>query len=132
MKLTQAERFFFEHAGYSYGPGETARQGRIRGAKALARAEVWAKTVGLTYEWSDDPDGADIQKEDGTWERLPAVQVVTSEVAKPACSKCGHVNREWSSLGGITESDDQRERANYRRVVEAELAADVRYRINQE
>lgn len=38
--LTAAERFFYEHAGYSYDPKtETAEDGRVRCARELAIAE---------------------------------------------------------------------------------------------
>lgn len=38
--LTPAERFFYEHAGYSYDRTETAEQGRVSTARALAAAEA--------------------------------------------------------------------------------------------
>src|ERR1700730_698036 len=55
--LTSAERFFFDQAGYVYDPKtETADEGRARGARDLAEAETWAKSVGLTFVWDYDQE----------------------------------------------------------------------------
>lgn len=57
MKLTAAEQFFFDHAGYSYDPkSETAEHGRIRCAKNLAAAEGIAREAGVSFEWVPDAD----------------------------------------------------------------------------
>lgn len=67
-KLTPAEQFFYDHAGYSYDPKrETARTGRRRCAIQAAQTEREARALGLThtlepdecFDWRDTPDGAD-------------------------------------------------------------------------
>ena len=55
LTLTPAQAFFFEHAGYSYGQGETPEQGRTRGAIALAEHEARASAAGVSFRW--EPDG---------------------------------------------------------------------------
>lgn len=61
-----AVNFFRQHAGYSVAPGETQAQGKTRGAKALAKAEQWAKREGLVAVWryDDDVDASFVD----TWE----------------------------------------------------------------
>lgn len=50
-------QFFLKHAGYSFNPQtETPMQGRIRCARALAKAERQARDQGFSYSWSIDPD----------------------------------------------------------------------------
>lgn len=49
--MNKAEQFFYEHAGYSYGQGETQEQGRLRCAKQLAQAEAWALDNCVGFEW---------------------------------------------------------------------------------
>lgn len=54
--MTEAERFYYAHAGYSWIAGkETRAQGRRRCARELAQAAQWAKDEGLVYVWEDDP-----------------------------------------------------------------------------
>lgn len=71
QKLTPAQRFFFEQAGYSYGQGETPEQGRTRCAITLAAAEAQASAAGVQFRW--EPDGmtnrewTDEGNEYGTW-----------------------------------------------------------------
>ena len=100
-KLTQNQKFFFEHAGWSYHPlTESRALGRTRCAVSLAAAEQAFMRAGVSCVWEDD------QPERGT-----------------KCKTC-----EWCSirsadgailaaLGMITDAD-----ANYRRVIRAELA----------
>ena len=50
--------FFKKNAGYSYGPDETPEQGRIRCARALAKAERDAHDVwNIEFQWQEDIDG---------------------------------------------------------------------------
>ena len=111
-QLTDAEQFFYDNAGYSYGPDETPEQGRKRCARELADAEQWAQLVGAEFRWSDD------------WE-------ITSHVGEfpdaydhepDTCEVCDlHVNGQWrQSLGCIDDATD-----DYRRVIEAELASEA-------
>jgi hypothetical protein len=77
----------------------------------------------MFYIWEDDPEGAECQREDGTYETLPAV---TCALVRSVVCNCSYEHRiPLASLCGITESDDYIESANYRRVVEAELALEV-------
>ena len=97
-RLKKSADFFYKHAGYSYGPGQTKRQGRMEGAMKLAQAEQEAEARNWTIEWSYD---------DQPYEVLVAVL------------KDEHGN-SIGSLGGIGDPD-----SNYRRVVEAELALEA-------
>ncbi len=50
--------FFLKNAGSSCDPKiETARQGKARGARRLAKAERDACALGYTFEWEQDQDG---------------------------------------------------------------------------
>lgn len=106
------EEFFYAHAGYSYDPKrETPEQGRRRCAKALARAEDYAQSLGWTFKWDHEPDA------DLSW-------MDEEERAKPHEVLCC-VLRDASgdvraSLGNIVDAD-----RNYGRVVEAELALEA-------
>lgn len=107
--------FFYEHAGWSQGQGETEHEARTRCARELAHAEEWAKEVGVIFLWEEDPDA------DRSW-----------------MGENGHVDdgREFfgcvaelgdrnTSLWGIDFDNDDLWRAPYRRVVEAELAMEL-------
>lgn len=53
QKLNAAERFFFEHAGYSYDPKtQTAEQGRLDCAKVMAAAEALFQEVEACCNWA--------------------------------------------------------------------------------
>lgn len=106
--LKQAEAFFYKHAGYSYGPGETATQGRKRGAKALAQAEAHANKQGWEVKWEEDVDSYSLAKDE------PDVSEWLSAVLYDEKGKV------LASLGGIGDPDK-----NYSRVVEAELALEA-------
>lgn len=111
--MNDAERFFYEHAGWGYSPGEeTPEQGRERGAKALAEAEAWAKREGVEFRWDDD-FGIDHVAEFDCYDTEPE----TCEVCVAYIDGC-----VVASLGCIDDADD-----NYRRVVMAELADEARY-----
>lgn len=51
---TEAEQFFYDNAGCSYGAGETPEQGRARCARMLAAAEK--KLIDGPYLISHEPD----------------------------------------------------------------------------
>lgn len=53
----RATGFFYEHAGYSYGPEETRAEGRARCARELAIAELTARERGWHVETSPDENG---------------------------------------------------------------------------
>lgn len=113
--LTEAERFFLAHGGYSVGPGETVRDGQLRSARESAEAERWGASHGLVFDWEDDTD-ADTSCDCGA-DHGPAYGCVVR--------KDGDV---VASLGGITFGEyNGPGRDPYARVVEAELAGEVMY-----
>jgi hypothetical protein len=120
LQLTAEERFFFDHAGYSYDPKtETKRAGRIRCATTLARAEIEAERRGWFTEWSDDMD------ERGCYETCDREGEHTHEVLCAVLydgddSRQNGRGRVLASLGGIYDPDKL-----YARVVAAELAAEA-------
>ena len=111
--------FFLKHAGCSYGPGESKQQGRIRGARTLAKAERDARRGGFSYAWSLDPcvrsDDWKEPNEDGgrngdPWQTWQCVMLNAE----------GHIVNSLHGIdfgrGGVPHGEP------YRRVVEAELA----------
>lgn len=102
------EQFFYNNAGYSYDPAtETPEQGRQRCAQALAAAEAWAQAEGMTVQWADD--WADPHGHEETPESCEQATLYDAD---------GFV---VASLGCIDDVDP-----DYRRVVEAELAAEAK------
>lgn len=115
--------FFREHAGYAYDPKiETAAQGRARCARALAAAEQWARDEGYSFSWSIDPlaSSADWIADGGR------------DCDPWAVWQCAMLDPEGdcaASLHGIDFGREGRPYGDpYRRVVEAELAAEVQAR----
>jgi hypothetical protein len=54
----QAIKFFAKHAGFSFDPKtQTAKQGKAKCARSLARGERVAAKLGYTFEWEFDQDG---------------------------------------------------------------------------
>lgn len=104
MNLSAPEKFFYDHAGYSYDPlTETPDEGRIRCAKNLSAAESLAREAGVSFEWVLDADADDPNK----WGCM-----LHDAVGNVQCSL-------WDidfGPDGSPWGDD------YRRVVEAELA----------
>jgi hypothetical protein len=56
VQLTEAEQFFYEHAGYSHALDESAESGRARAAILLAFAEHESESRGWYVNWSIDQD----------------------------------------------------------------------------
>jgi hypothetical protein len=108
-RLKEHAKFFFKHAGYSCGSGQTPRQGRMEGAMKLAQAEHEAEERGWTVEWNYDNEPYDM---DDAETEMPSEVLVA--ILKDAS---GNV---IGSLSGIGDPDN-----NYRRVVEAELALEA-------
>jgi len=113
----RAVEFFKKHAGSSYDPKkETPAQGRLRGAKALARAEAEATARGWTVEWDHD------QNPDTSWmddEQLADYESGRIEILDAVLKdESGEV---LESLGGVA-LNARGPRDPYGRVVEAELA----------
>jgi hypothetical protein len=109
--MTEQERFFWQHAGYSYDPKtETRATGRTRCARSLADAETWAESVGMTFEWE--------------WDESPDLSWMTeSEQAEEhEVLVCIARYRDGEIAGSLGDPDP-----TYRRVVEAELASEAKH-----
>lgn len=109
-KLTPEQRFFFNHAGWSYEPTrESSALGRTRCAVTLADAEsvylMAHRAADVRVTWEHDSDGAYSARRDR--ERFTT------------CESCmlWHGKSCLTSLHSITDADD-----NYKRVIRAELA----------
>ncbi len=115
MTRQTAYHFFLKHAGYSWNTatGETRRQGRIKSAQSLARAERKAADREVEFEWSQDEiDSSDFSDEVPPWTLWRVVARVNGEV--------------FASLGGIDFGRDRDPWMDpYKRVVEAELACEL-------
>jgi hypothetical protein len=122
--LTTDQRFFFDHAGYSYTPGtETPEQGRTRCAIMCANAEDLlmraCRVADVGTSWEDDPDG---------WEDWRADKRAGRSTTRPETieqATIWHRDPEGSihylaSLGAIQDAD-----SDYRRVIRAELAIEA-------
>jgi hypothetical protein len=108
--------FFYNHAGWCYDPAtETAEEGRWRCARALAGAEAWAKSEGLDFSWVDDW-GVDHEKEYECY----------SDGGPTTCETC-HCEKGDVLLASLSCVDDAD--ANYRRVIEAELADEALHEV---
>ncbi len=113
--IADSVRFFYNESGYSYNPKtETREQGRMRGAKALAKAEAHAKDVGYIFEWGyDDVDSSEWSDE-------------TPPYAQWICIVRDANGEVLASLGGIDFGRDGEPWGDpYKRVVEAELASEA-------
>ena len=123
--LTADQLFFYEHAGYSYDPKvETAEMGRIRCAVEMALAEEQGRNVGLEFEWSDDWGV-------GSHTDFYGAGSCYEDHEPSTCEQCVVKSADGEylpiSLGCIDEAD-----ANYRRVVEAELAMEAIAELDRE
>ena len=105
---SKAVDFFHKHAGYSVRPGESKAKGKTRGAQALARAEAEAEARGWTVEWEHDPEEwqGDVER---PFEVLTAVLRDADGLV-------------LASLGGNGMTGHRKTDADFRRVIEAELA----------
>ena len=105
-------QFFLEHGGSSYNPAtETARQGRVRGARQLAEVERRARDGGYSYRWSIDGGASS-----GDWVEPWHVW---------QCAMYNVDSQIVASLHGIDFGRHGEPWGDpYRRVVEAELAID--------
>lgn len=107
--LDKLEVFFWNQSG------TIDRTRREKEARSLAEAARWALEEGVRFTWEVDEFGADIQNEKGEMEHFPAVRCLAD-----------HPDGRHESLHGIAESEDEHERNSYRRIVEAELALEMR------
>lgn len=135
--LTNAERFFYAHAGYSQRQGESKATAKRRCARELAHAEAYAVERNLRvvwfpdecFDWSDEPDGAHegycawcgqlspCMREHEAW---GAVLMAAGDAER--CEQDGRLRgiEQHGSLWGIVDPD-----ADYRRVIAAELASEA-------
>lgn len=100
--LRRAVNFFREHAGYVVGR-------KMAGALDLARAERWAASEGVIFEWSADDDA------DLSW----MTEKERDEPHEVLCCMAS-LDGARASLCGIVDPD-----RNYQRVIEAELASEL-------
>jgi len=118
--LSPDELFFYDHAGYSYDhKKESPEQGHIRCALALAKAEQIARQLGWSVGWSDDWACGSHTKEFG--EDAYPTEPTTCEAA----ILVDRNDEVLASLGCIDDAS-----AEYRRVVEAELADEALAHLN--
>lgn len=107
--MTEAERFFYEHAGWSWDPAtETEEEGRLRCARELAAAEARLKAGPFYVGWVPDdvPWDGDVPYDGPLW----IVQLWS--VADSAGPEL------LGAIGSVAEEDG----GPYLRVVAAELA----------
>lgn len=98
-------KFFYDNAGYSYGPNESREQGRRRCAERLAQAERWAFEQDAWFQWVDDNCDCGDGDETPTT-REGCIMFLDGE--------------QVASLWSIGDASQ-----DYRRVIEAELALEV-------
>ncbi len=133
---TYDESFAFmrEHAGYSVAIGETREQGRDRSARELALAEQsYLADDSLFVVWQeDDIDSSFFDKDTDDPRPLYVCLLCTDASYEDAHLVRGYdpqdgiferPGRVLASLGGIGVDDDD----PYKRVVVAELAAELEY-----
>lgn len=111
--LSSAIEFFYEHAGYSYDPKtQTEEEGHRETATYLARAEKWAKDHDVSFTWEDDW-GVDHQKEFDCYE----------DGGPDTCEMCAALQdgKVITAIGCVDDATPE-----YRRVIEAQLAAEAR------
>lgn len=111
-----AIKFFAEHAGISYMPGECIDTARARVAWELACAEAAAREAGARYQWGVDPTctSADWCDDEPAWRQWQCALVLDDGDGNPIVQ---------ASLGGIDlgpEGEPWSE--SYARLIEAQLA----------
>lgn len=113
INFQSAVSFFYENAGYCYGPEQTPEQGRSDCADKLARAEQWlSQQCGHEIEWTEQPEW-DTDRS-GIEHSAPLYSCLVTVPGIGAESLCGIDLGENPSL-----SDP------YTRVVVAELALEL-------
>jgi hypothetical protein len=123
-KMTPEERFFWLNAGFCYDPKtQTKAQGHRECAEKLAEAESLARRMNWMYEWNDDWTVNSHQKYYGTDSAYKDGEPDTCEY----CVLYDEHREHLASLGCIDDAD-----ANYRRVIEAELALEAMGNLDRE
>lgn len=111
-----AFQFFYNQAGYSVAKGETKEQGRARTARQLAKAERDAKSLGYRFEWEEDWSI-------GSHREYYGADSAYAHREPDTCETCMCISPEGEVVASLGCIDDAS--ANYRRVVEAELALEA-------
>jgi hypothetical protein len=121
VTLTDAEQFFYDHAGYSYDPEREKRtSGKTRTAILLANAERKARRRNWLYEWSIDPN-AEITPGDGYYVSGAAHwTVILRDIDGVTLGTLGSIDLGFAH--GDCGEPKQPENDPYHRVVQAELA----------
>lgn len=120
--MNETVQFFHDNAGWSYDPRrESSEQGRQRCAYALAAAEAWAENMGMRFTWEDDWDVGSHREHYGADSAYSDGEPTTCEtcIAWKPLPYDGW--QDVASLGCIDDATD-----DYRRVIAAELAMEVR------
>lgn len=124
-------QFFYQQAGYSYPLNSTPAQiraHRLNSARRLAAAERWAQREGLEVVWREEEYlEADHWPMPEDWAHVQQDGARYATLYRPCPDHgvdCKHAEA-LASLGMISESLDNRERDNYRRLVNAELALEA-------
>lgn len=122
--MTKQEKFFYDHAGYSYDTKtETPEQGKRRCARAMAKAEDYAAAQDWGYSWEPDQDGCI-----GCECQSPECDCFTGASHETLVCLLRTVDGEvLASLGGICGATP-----SYSRVVEAELALEAMHQHKEE
>lgn len=107
-------KFFFDHAPYSYGPGQAPGEARTQNAQGLAACEAWAEKHGVYFVWEIDSEIDSSEFSDD-----PDVYAMWQLTAS--------INGEWmSGLGGVDFGKDGVPDSDpYKRVLEAEMAREI-------
>lgn len=114
-KQTPVE-FFYANAAYSYNPAtQTEEEGRRQCAELLADAERRGSDAGLAFEWSIDRDS-----DSSDWSDDPDPWQVWQCLCR---DESGDVVAALAGIDFGRDGDPWGD--NYRRVVEAELAAEA-------
>lgn len=115
VKLTDAERFFYEHSGFSHSLDESPTSGRTRGAILMAFAERESARRGWSVIWEIDQDADTVPTEDYFVSGNPQwIATLNGEHDEYLASLCG-IDFAEDYSGSDPTSDP------YARVVAAEL-----------
>jgi hypothetical protein len=124
LTLTEAEQFFWDHAGWAHYPDETPEHGRARCAIGLAEAERRLQrdeSAEVTWEEDDiQEDDCDCGDDHGT--RYGAILRKTVTRYDEMTGEPRKTEQILGSLWGITFTTGAPETDPYARVVAAELA----------
>lgn len=123
-KMTKAEQFFYDNAGFGYDPKtETEEEGKVKCAKALAKAEAFATEQGWSVTWEQSGEQYGWQGETFDVITKPGFKGETFDGYDAALyDEDGHF---LGSIGGVTFAKNTPTGDPYKRVVEAELALEA-------